>query len=128
MDVENNVLSDIVQAQSEGKTLEQKDEEHVKAENECYKKESCAGMSAEACSAHMYTERREALKGSVSLGVDFVPVVAGIKSFVEAQSAIDYLAATIGLVPLVGDVAGETLKLANKALKAGDLEQASKHH
>jgi len=53
------------------------------------------------------------LKGSVSLGVDFVPVVGDIKSFAEAQSAIDYLAATIGLVPLVGDV-------------AGDLEQASK--
>lgn len=27
---------------------------------------------------------------------------------------------------MVGDVAGDTLKLANKALKAGDLEQASK--
>lgn len=42
-----------------------------------------------------------------------MPVVEDIKSFAEAQSAIDYLAATIGLVPLVGDV-------------AGDLEQASK--
>ncbi len=67
MAVENNALSDIAQAQSEGKTLEQKDEEHVKAENECYKKESCAGMSAEACSVHMYTERREALKDSSCL-------------------------------------------------------------
>lgn len=115
-----------MQAQSEGKTLEQKAEEHVKAENERYKQENCAGMSAEACSVQMYTERREALEGSASLGVDFVPVVGDIKSFAEAQSAIDYLAATIGLVPLVGDVAGDTLKLANKALKAGDLEQASK--
>lgn len=35
-------------------------------------------MSAEACSVQMYTKRREALKGSVSLGVDFVPVVGGI--------------------------------------------------
>jgi filamentous hemagglutinin len=82
-------------------------------------------MSAEACSVQMYTERREALKGSVSLGIDFLPVFGDIKSFAEAQSAIDYLAATIGLVPLVGDVAGETLKL-HKALKAGDLEQVSK--
>lgn len=58
------------------------------------------------------------MKGSVSLGVDFVPVVGDIKSFAEAQSAIDYLAATIGLVPLVGDVAGDleqAFKLINDA-------------
>lgn len=58
-------------------------------------------MSAEACSVQMYTERREALKDTASLAV-------------------------VGLVPMVGDVTSDTLKLANKALQAGDLEQASK--
>jgi len=60
--VENNALSDIAQAQSEGKTLEEKAEEHVQAENECYKQENCAGMSSDACSVQMYKQRIEDLK------------------------------------------------------------------
>lgn len=40
--VENNALSDIAQAQSEGKTLEQKAGEYVEAENERYKKTTVA--------------------------------------------------------------------------------------
>lgn len=124
--VENNSLSDIAQAQSEGKTLEQKAEEHVKAENERYKQENCAGMSAEACSAKMYDERREALKNTLSLGVDFVPVVGDFKSFVEAGSALEYLAAAVGILGPLGDAAGKAIKGAEKALKAGDLETASK--
>jgi len=101
-------------------------EEQVKAENERYKRENCAGMSAEACAVKMYTERREALKDMALFGVDFVPVVGDIKSFVEAHSALDYLAATIGIIPGAGDVAGKAIKGAEKALKAGDLEAASK--
>ena len=124
--VENNSLSDIAQAQSEGKTLEKKAEEYVKGENERYKQENCAGMSAEACSVQMYTERREALKDSVSLGVDFVPVVGDIKSFAEAQSALDYLAAAIGIIPGAGDVAGKAIKAAETALKKGDVAEASR--
>jgi len=49
--VENNSLSDIAEALAERKTLEQKAEEHVKAENERYKEQNCAGMSTDACSA-----------------------------------------------------------------------------
>jgi filamentous hemagglutinin len=124
--VENNALSDIAQAQSEGKTLEQKAEEHVKAENERYKQENCAGMSADACSAKMYDERRQALKDSVSLGVDFVPVVGDIKGFAEAQSALDYLVAAIGVIPGAGDAAGKAIKAAETALKKGDVAEASK--
>ncbi|MCT4703218.1 hemagglutinin repeat-containing protein, partial [Enterobacteriaceae bacterium H20N1] len=124
--VENNALGDIAQAQSEGKTLEQKAAEYVEAENERYKKENCGGLSAETCSAKMYDERREALKGTTSFGADFVPVVGDIKGFAEADSAIGYLAAVIGLVPGLGDVAGKSLKAAEKALAKGDLESASK--
>lgn len=55
VEVENNALSDIVQAQSEGKTLEQKAGEYVEAENKRYKKANCGGISAESCSVKMYT-------------------------------------------------------------------------
>lgn len=74
----------------------------------------------------MYDERREALKGTTSFGADFVPVVGDIKGFAEADSAIGYLAAVIGLIPGLGDVAGKSLKAAEKALAKGDLESASK--
>jgi len=123
--VENNALSDIAQAQSEGKTLEQKAGEYVEAENERYKKANCGGMSAEACSVKMYTERREALKDTASFGLDFVPVVGDIKSFTEAQSALDYLVAAIGIIPGAGDAAGKLIKAAETALKKGDVTEAS---
>ncbi|WP_226872005.1 hemagglutinin repeat-containing protein [Serratia marcescens] len=53
--VENNALSDLVDAVSQGKTPQQVAEERVDAENERYKQQNCAGMSAEACSVKMYT-------------------------------------------------------------------------
>jgi len=126
VEVENNSLSDIAQAQSEGKTLEQKAGEYVEAENERYKKENCAGLSAEACSVKMYDERRESLKETLAAGADFVPVVGDIKSFAEAQSALDYLAAAVGLIPGAGDAAGKAIKAAETALKKGDLAEASR--
>ncbi|MBT2370919.1 hypothetical protein J7E41_02585, partial [Pseudomonas fluorescens] len=42
------------------------------------------------------------------------------------DSALDYLAAAIGIIPGAGDVAGKAIKGAQKALKAGDLDTASK--
>ena len=83
-------------------------------------------MSAEACSVKMYTQRQAELKDILLTGADFVPVVGDIKSFAEANSALDYLAAAIGIIPGAGDVAGKAIKGAEKALKAGDLETASK--
>jgi filamentous hemagglutinin len=124
--VENNSLADIAQAQAEGKTVEQKAGEYVEAENERYRKANCGGMSAETCSVKMYEERREALKETALLGADFVPVVGDIKSFAEARSALDYLAAAIGIIPGAGDVAGKVIKAAETALKKGDVAEASK--
>ncbi|MGQ8817308.1 hypothetical protein [Serratia sp. NA_13] len=97
--MENNSLSDVVDAASQGKTPQQVAAERVDAENERYKQQNCAGMSAEACSVKMYNQRREELKGMASFGADFVPVVGDIKSFAEAQSALDYLVAAIGIIP-----------------------------
>ncbi|MCI2290157.1 hemagglutinin repeat-containing protein [Enterobacter sp. I4] len=69
---------------------------------------------------------RQAVNEAASLGLDFVPVVGDIKGFHEAETALDYLAAAIGLIPGAGDAAGKTIKAAEKALKAGDVETASK--
>ncbi|MCG7366333.1 hypothetical protein MHZ90_09305 [Pantoea sp. ACRSH] len=110
---------------SEGKTLEQKADEYVEAENERYKKANCGGISAEACSVKMYTERREALKDTVSLGADFMPIVGTLKSAAEAKSALDYLVAAASRIP--GErVATGVLKTAEKALTKGDVVEASK--
>ena len=116
--VENNFLTDIAQAQSEGKMPEQKAGECVQAENERYKKANCGGMSAEACSVKMYTERREALKDTVSLGADFMPVFGTLKSAEEAKSAIDYLMAAASFITGERVVSG-ILKVAEKVLAKG---------
>lgn len=124
--VENNALSDVLDAVSQNKTPQQVAKERIEAENERYKKENCAGMSAEACSVKMYTQRQAELKDMASFGVDFVPVVGDIKSFAEAQSALDYLAAAVGLIPGAGDAAGKAIKAAETALKKGDVAEASR--
>ncbi|MDM3886749.1 VENN motif pre-toxin domain-containing protein, partial [Pseudomonas sp. BCRC 81390] len=72
---ENNALSDIAEALAAGKTPEVVAEEHVKAENERYRQQNCAGLSSDACSVKMYKERREHLNDTLSTGADFVPVI-----------------------------------------------------
>lgn len=72
-----------------------------------------------------YTQRREEFKEILLTGADFVPVIGDIKSIVEAKSALDYLAAAIGIIPGAGDVAGKALKAAEIALKKGDVAEAS---
>ncbi|MCW7760692.1 filamentous hemagglutinin N-terminal domain-containing protein [Photorhabdus luminescens] len=62
----------------------------------------------------------------ISFGTDFVPVVGDIKGFVEAQSALDYLAAAVAIIPGAGDAAGKTIKAVEKALQKGDVGEASK--
>jgi filamentous hemagglutinin len=127
--VENNALSDIAERQAFGVTPEEKYDaanKQLAAMVEEFKEQNCAGISAEACSAKMTEHRNELLLGAGDFGLDFVPVVGDIKSFAEAQSAIDYLAATIGLVPVLGDAAGKALKAAEKALAKGDIAEASR--
>lgn len=124
--MENNSLSDLTDALATGKTPQQQADERVETENERYKKENCAGMSAEACSVKMYSQRREELKDILSTGADFVPVVGDVKGFAEARSAIDYLAAAVGLIPGAGDTAGKAIKAAETALKKGDIAEASR--
>ncbi len=123
---ENNSLSDIAEAVAAGKTLEVVAGERVEAENERFKQENCAGLSSDVCSVKMYEQRRENLQDIASTGADFVPVVGDIKSFAEAESALDYLAAAVGVFPVVGDAVGKVLKAAQTALRKGDLAEASR--
>lgn len=96
----------------------------VKAVEE-FKAKNCTGLSAEACGAKIDANRDELLKGFAIAGLDFVPVVGTIKTFTEAQSALDYLFAAATIIP--GErVASAILKNAEKALKKGDLAEASK--
>nr|WP_258536648.1 VENN motif pre-toxin domain-containing protein [Pantoea dispersa] len=115
--VENNALSDIAENKASGIS---KQEKYQKAQDalvkvtEEFKAQNCAGMSAEACGAKMDAHRDELLRGAGLAGLDFVPVVGDIMSFAEAQSALDYLAAVIGIIPGAGDVV-EASRLINKA-------------
>ncbi|MEX0447623.1 DUF637 domain-containing protein [Xenorhabdus sp. SGI246] len=63
---------------------------------------------------------------TISFGADFMPGISDIKSFAEAETRLDYLTATIGLVPVLGDIASKSIKAANIALKDGNLEVAKK--
>ncbi|MFG6078829.1 hemagglutinin repeat-containing protein [Erwinia sp. OPT-41] len=66
------------------------------------------------------------VKNIANTGLDFVPIVGTIKSFKEAETAIDYLAAAISLVPEAGPFAGKAVKAAQAALKNGDVAEASR--
>jgi hypothetical protein len=61
------------------------------------------------------------LKQIGGLLADFTPVVSDVKAFYEAETAEDYIIATIGILP-----PAKLIKLAKKALKAGDVTLAKK--
>ena len=52
-------------------------------------------MSASACSAQMYKERREVLW----IGTSFIPVIGDIQTIAQAQSAADVIWGIAGFVP-----------------------------
>ncbi|WP_127956819.1 hypothetical protein [Serratia microhaemolytica] len=58
------------------------------------------------------------LIGQLSTLADFVPVVGDIKGFAEAEDTLDFLAAAIGVIPVVGDAAGNALKAAKNRVNA----------
>ncbi len=123
--VENNALSDLVEAQAAGKTPQKVAEERINAEIEHYKKENCAGMRTGACSAKMAEDRDKFFREAASLGIDFVPVVGDFKSFAEADGWIDYTLAAAGTLPFA-KIFTKPLKEAKLLLKAGDLDGANK--
>ncbi len=116
--VENNTVSDMVNAHLKGKTLAQEAEDLVKEQDELYRKNNCSGLSASACSAQMYNERREVLW----IGTGFIPVIGDIQTFAQAQSAADVLWGVAGIVPGLGE-ARNAYKVAEKA---GDLAEMKK--
>lgn len=67
-------------------------------------------------------ETIEAGKKYILIGTSFIPVIGDIQGFVEAETAGDYVFASIGLVPLYGDA----LQKAHKAEKAYEKAKAAK--
>ncbi len=127
--LENNSLGDIVDQNVSGVSQAEKyqnAQKQIEAAVEEFKAQNCTGISADACSAKMQDNSDELLKGFAGFGIDFVPIIGDIKSFAEAQSALDYLIATVGLVPVLGDRAGKLIKAAETALKKGDVAEASR--
>jgi len=72
-------------------------------------------------------ETRQAFTDAASLVADFTPVVGDAKGVVEAvrdPTGRNVLAATVGLVPLIGDVASKGIKSADHLVNAaGKLER-----
>ncbi|WP_338899807.1 contact-dependent inhibition effector tRNA nuclease [Escherichia coli] len=127
--VENNSLSEAADYLVTGKKPEDRyrdAQQQLKEAVDEFKAKNCAGLSADACSTKMDAHRDELLAGAIEFGSDFIPVYSDIKSFAEADSVLSYLAAIVGIMPGLGDTAGKAIKGAEKALKAGDLETASK--
>ncbi|EMN5249845.1 hypothetical protein ACFO72_003801 [Enterobacter roggenkampii] len=122
--MENNSLGDIAEQLATGESPADKLDKLNNAEEERFRREECAGLSADACSDKMYDARREALKNVASLGADFLPVVGDFKSYAEAEDWIDYTLATVGLIP-GADFVTKPLKEAKQLLKAGDLNGAN---
>ncbi|MCW2460725.1 UNVERIFIED_ORG: filamentous hemagglutinin [Enterobacter sp. JUb101] len=126
---ENNAMGEAADYLATGKKPEDRYKDAQKQLKDAvdeFKAKNCAGLSAAACGAKMDAHRDELLAGFADAGSDFIPVYGDIKSFKEADSALGYLAAVVGILPGLGDEAGALLKGADKALKAGDLEAASK--
>ena len=57
------------------------------------------------------------------LGTGFIPVIGDIQSFVEARSAADYLFATLGVIPGVGEVR-QAYKVAEAAKDLNGMKKA----
>ncbi|MEL3952950.1 MULTISPECIES: RHS repeat-associated core domain-containing protein [Gammaproteobacteria] len=72
-------------------------------------------------------ETRQAFGEAVSIVADFTPVVGDVKGVAEAvgePTPRNILAATVGLIPIVGDVAGKAIKNADHLIDAaGKLER-----
>lgn len=110
VEVENNSLAHVLAAAEASKpgTIE-KHQKAVKA---------ACDESPEMC--------RQAVNTALGLAEDFTPGYGDYKSFKEAETAVDYFAAVIGILPGLGDAAGKFIKAAQTALKKGDLAEASK--
>ncbi|NUF28294.1 VENN motif pre-toxin domain-containing protein [Gilliamella sp. ESL0254] len=85
----------------------------------------CGGVDDAACTQKRQELVIDNLKTIGGIIVDFTPVVGDIKGFAEAEDSIDYVIATVGLIPGLGDAVGKLLKEAKVALKLGDTKKAS---
>ncbi len=64
-------------------------------------------------------------KSLFSIGTDLAPGVGDVKAFAEAEDAWDYIFASIGVVPGVGDAFALGLRKSKQLLKDGKAQEAS---
>ena len=64
-------------------------------------------------------------KSLFSLGADLTPGVGDVKAFSEAQDSLDYLFASVGLLPIAGDFVSTGLRESRALIKDGKAQEAS---
>jgi len=71
-------------------------------------------------------ETKRLVDAIVGLGADFTPGVGDVKALVEAETPFDYLMASVGVVPVLGDAVAQGIKQAKKLFKEGKVAESAK--
>ena len=71
-------------------------------------------------------ETKRLVDAIVGLGADFTPGVGDVKALVEAETPFDYLMASVGVVPVLGDAVAQAVKQAKKLFKEGKVAESAK--
>ncbi|WP_323666810.1 DUF637 domain-containing protein [Pectobacterium punjabense] len=69
-------------------------------------------------------ERVDARMAAAMIIMDFTPVAGGIKSALEAQTALDYLLTAAAIIPGLGAAGNASIKQARKYLDSGKIKEA----
>ncbi|MEI7073915.1 DUF637 domain-containing protein [Pectobacterium versatile] len=69
-------------------------------------------------------ERVDARMAAAMIIMDFTPVAGGIKSALEAQTALDYLLTAAAIIPGLGAASSASIKQARKYLDSGKIKEA----
>ncbi|MDR8013308.1 two-partner secretion domain-containing protein [Ectopseudomonas guguanensis] len=71
-------------------------------------------------------ELKRLVEAIVGLGADFTPGVGDVKALIEAETPFDYLMASVGVVPVVGDAVVHGIKQAKGLFKEGKVAESAK--
>ena len=71
-------------------------------------------------------ELKRLVEAIVGLGADFTPGVGDVKALIEAETPFDYLMASVGVVPGVGDAVAHGIKQAKGLFKEGKVAESAK--
>ena len=71
-------------------------------------------------------ELKRLVEAIAGLGVDFTPGVGDVKALIEAETPFDYLMASVGVVPGIGDAVAHGIKQAKGLFKEGKVAESAK--